>query len=80
LVNNIILNGMAWAASLRSSIVQTLKSEGGQDLLEYAVLAGAIAIVAAAALFATDWLDFDNFKSQIQDCLNFNSTDVCNGD
>ena len=52
MVNSIILSGVAWASSLKDAIVSQLKEERGQDLIEYAVLAGAIGMAAAIAFIA----------------------------
>lgn len=76
MVNDIMLSAMAWATSLRTIAVQRLKEERGQDLLEYAVLAGAITVAAAAVLFAggAGWLNFGTFTSKIQNCISFSNT------
>ena len=75
MVNSIILSGMAWASSLKSAIASRIGDEHGQDLLEYAILGGAIAMVAAVALYATgDWMNLNTFKSKIGDCLSFSNT------
>ena len=73
MVNNIVLSAVAWASSLRSTIAERLKEETGQDLLEYAVLAGAIAIVAGGVLFTAGaaGLGFDDFRNKIADCMKF---------
>ena len=73
MVSNIVLSAAAWASSLRSSFVQRLREESGQDLMEYAVLAGAIAIVAGGALFAAGF-DFTTFTDKVSGCLSFDST------
>ena len=73
MVNNIVLSAVAWASSLRSSIAERLKDVTGQDLLEYAVLAGAIAIVAGGVLFGAGaaGLGFNDFSDKIEDCMKF---------
>ena len=73
MVSNIVLSVAAWASSLRSSIAERLKEESGQDIMEYAVLAGAIAIVAAGVLFAAGagGLGFNDFRDKIKDCMSF---------
>ncbi|HYM14895.1 MAG TPA: hypothetical protein VEZ14_05000 [Dehalococcoidia bacterium] len=71
-MNTIILTGMAWAASLKDAIKSQISSERGQDLFEYAVLGGAIAVVAAIALFAVgNKLDFSVMRNRINDCITF---------
>jgi Flp pilus assembly pilin Flp len=60
--------------------MEAMKAESGQDILEYAVIAGAVAIVAGAALiFGQTWLGdaLDSFKTQVGDCISFQST--CGG-
>ena len=77
MVSNMILSAAAWASSLRNSLVERLREESGQDLLEYAVLTGAIALVAAAALLGTGWLSFTDFKASIQNCVSFGASGPC---
>jgi Flp pilus assembly pilin Flp len=67
-VNNVILKGIAFVSNARASF----KEERGQDLLEYAVLAGAIAVVAFGSFAFFNWTTyFDAFASKV--C---NSVDV----
>jgi Flp pilus assembly pilin Flp len=70
-VNNIILSAMAWASSLKATLAQRISEERGQDLVEYGVLIGLIAVVAAAALLAFGGLDFETFRNKINDCITF---------
>jgi Flp pilus assembly pilin Flp len=72
-INSIVLSVAAWASSLRSSFVERLKEESGQDLMEYAVLAGAIAIVAGGALFAAGF-NFTPFTTKVGACISFDTT------
>ena len=74
MVNNIILSGMAWAATIRESIIQRHREQRGQDMMEYAVLVGAIAVVAGAAFYLAGF-DFKPFTDKVQACISFNSTD-----
>ena len=67
MINNIILNGIA----LVSNAIASLREEHGQDLIEYAVLAGAIGVVAAVALFAIGSGPFDNMAAKIGNCVSF---------
>jgi Flp pilus assembly pilin Flp len=77
MVSNIMLSVMALVSNTVGYAIAKIKEERGQDLLEYAVLAGAIAIVAGGALFAAG-IDFTNFTDKIVDCINFNADDLCN--
>lgn len=54
-------------------------SERGQDILEYAVMTGAIALVAAAALYAAFGGGdvYETFVEKFQACLSFDG-DACN--
>lgn len=75
-MNSIIISAMAWATSLRSSVVESLKREDGQDLVEYAVLIGGIAVVALVALLALgtgDGTPLWNFKDKIAACVQFDT-------
>ena len=72
MVNSIILSGMAWASSLKDAIASHLKDEGGQDMIEYAVIVGAIAVAAAAIFFAP--IDFGAFRNKMTACINFESS------
>ena len=74
MVNNIVLSGIAWVSSIKNAIAERLSEESGQDLLEYAVLVGAIAVVAGAAFFAAGF-DFGTFTNKVQACISFNATD-----
>ncbi|MHB8377800.1 MAG: hypothetical protein ACYDEB_12725 [Dehalococcoidia bacterium] len=76
MVNNIMLSAMAWASSLKNAVAMRINEERGQDLLEYAVLAGAIGIAAAAAFIVVGggWLNFAAFKSKVGACVSFSST------
>jgi Flp pilus assembly pilin Flp len=81
-VNSIIISTYAWAVNLRDSAAKALRSglealkpESGQDLMEYAVLAGAIAVAAGFALFALrDTGIWDDFTGTIQACITFDSS------
>ena len=70
-MNDIILSGMAWASSLRDAISSRMKDEGGQDLIEYAVLVGAIGLGAAIALFALGPAAFDTMAAKVEACVTF---------
>ncbi len=77
MVNDIMLSAMAWASSLKNAVATRIHEERGQDLLEYAVLAGAVGIVAAIALIgagAAGWLNFASFKNKIANCVSFSNT------
>ena len=69
---NLIAFAMAW---LRVHI----RSERGQDLLEYALLGGLIAaaLLAAGVLLALS-TGVQTFADQIKACIDFDSGTVCN--
>jgi hypothetical protein len=70
LVSDIILSAYAWVTSRWA----LLKEEHGQDILEYAVIAGAIALIFAGILFAFDWdTPFEDFYDNISACIEFDS-------
>jgi hypothetical protein len=46
------------------------RRELGQGIMEYAILLGAIALVAAVGLYAADF-DFTDMRTEIQDCISF---------
>jgi hypothetical protein len=69
--NNIILSVMAWTTNTVGYFVAKLKEERGQDILEYAILAGGIAILLGAAVFLIDPGVFTNFASEVQACIGF---------
>ncbi len=74
MVSNIILSAAAWASTLRSSFVERLKEESGQDLIEYAALAGAIALVAAVAFVALPMQPIISaFVLKVSNCLQLNA-------
>lgn len=59
-----------------SYIVARLRTERGQDLIEYALLGGLIAagLVAVIAIFGGA---IDSMASGIQDCIDFTASTVC---
>jgi Flp pilus assembly pilin Flp len=69
--NNIILSVMAWTTNVVGGFVTRLKEERGQDILEYAVLAGAIALIAGGALYLIGPDIFETFAEQIEYCVTF---------
>lgn len=72
MVTNIGLSVMAWVSALRGTIAEKMHDdERGQDLIEYAVLVGAIGVAAAVALFALQPEVFNGFRDTIQSCLKF---------
>ena len=80
MVNSIILSGMAWASSLKDAIVNHHRDEGGQDMMEYAVIVGAIALTVAGVISfggASFFVDaINNFRDQVAGCLYFDG-DAC---
>ena len=80
MVNNIVLSGMAWVSSIKDAIAERISEESGQDLIEYAVLAGAIGIVAAVALFGAAAVGgvsvgdaIANFRDTLATCIDISS-------
>jgi Flp pilus assembly pilin Flp len=70
-INNIILKGIAFV----SNTIASFKEEHGQDLIEYAVLAGALGLVAAVAFVALPVKDtVDTFVKDVGNCLAMNSS------
>lgn len=70
-----MISAYVWAQSLRSSVIESLKQEDGQDLIEYAVLAGAIGIVAAIAFIALPMGDIiGNFVNKVGACIQLDGT------
>ena len=70
MINTALLRAMGAVAGLKAR----LSEERGQDLLEYVMLGGLIALVVAAALalaLTTDVLD--GFTGTIADCIQFDS-------
>jgi hypothetical protein len=53
------------------------QDERGQGIMEYSILLGAIALIAAVALFATGGLSFADMRDSIQGCINFDAAQ-CN--
>jgi hypothetical protein len=62
---------------IHSFIMGLLHREEGQDLVEYAVLVGAIGITAAAILFFFLDGSLQTFADTIEGCLQFDG-DACN--
>lgn len=71
-MNSIILSAMAWASSLKDAVAQRISEERGQDLVEYAVLAGFIGIALAAFLILNPF-GFDSFRNKVNDCITFDA-------
>lgn len=75
---NMMLEAAAWVSALTDAMAHRLKEERGQDLIEYAVLGGGIALVAAVAILATP-LDgpVTTFISRVGGCISLNGA-TCN--
>lgn len=75
MVSNIVLYAAAWLTTLRSTIIESIKEDRGQGILEYAVLVGAIVIVLAGAIYAFDLADIIEgdgaFLDTIAGCFEF---------
>ena len=75
MINGILLTALAWTMSLRSSVTESLKDEEGQDLIEYAVLVGAIGIALFVALVALPLpAAFATFGNKIKNCVTFDTS------
>ncbi len=71
LINNALLHVVTAANGLRARLFY---EEMGQDLIEYAVLGGLIAIAAAAAFVAADMSGaLTTMATKLHDCLSFTS-------
>lgn len=72
MINTVMLSVMAFVQNSIVFTVRKLREERGQDILEYAVLVGAIALVAAAALFVLfDENLWGDFTDRVEACLTF---------
>jgi Flp pilus assembly pilin Flp len=66
---------MAWVASIKNAITERISEESGQDVIEYAVLVGAIGIALFAALLLVPLpAAFGTFGNKIANCVKFSST------
>ena len=75
MVNNMVLAGMAWVASIKNAIAERLTDENGQDVIEYAVLVGAIGIALFAALLLVPLpAAFGTFGNKIANCVKFDAS------
>ena len=55
-----------------------LREEAGQDLIEYAMLVGFIAVAAATAfIFAGVPASLETFAGNIADCISLADPDAC---
>jgi Flp pilus assembly pilin Flp len=71
-----LLSALTFVVSVRNDIVASFRNERGQDLVEYAVLVGAIGVAAAVALFALSPDAFDTMRDTIEACVTFDG-DAC---
>ncbi len=63
-----------------SYIMTRLRTERGQDVLEYALLGGLIAAAIVAALLSGIMeTAINSMAGGIRDCIDFDSTSICNG-
>ena len=75
MINSIVLSGMAWMASIKDAVANRISDENGQDLIEYAVLVGAIGIALFVALVALPLpAAFATFGNKVKNCVTFSST------
>lgn len=74
MMNELLVRGMTLAAGLKARLAE----ERGQDLMEYAVLTGFIAIAAAVALTAAGLTGVLNGMAlSIKNCIDFSATTPC---
>ena len=73
MVQEVVLSVMAWGTTLRSLLVGSIRPgvERGQGLMEYAILIGAIALVAGTFLVAGggDTFGFNTFVAEVRNCV-----------
>ena len=70
MINTVLLRAMGAVANLKAR----LSEERGQDLIEYVVLGGLIALVAAGALIVLSTSGaFESMTNTITNCVKFQS-------
>ena len=78
MVNNIVLTGLSLVLSLKGAITARLSEERGQDLIEYAVLAGAIGVALFTALIVVGFPGaFEAFGTSIKQCIDMKTSTAC---
>lgn len=71
-MSTIMLAAAVWVTNVCDSIADRFMSERGQGIMEYSILVGGIALVAASVfLFAGGGLNFTGMRDGIQNCINF---------
>ena len=70
-MSTIVTYAMTWITS------HLPRSERGQDLIEYAVLSGVIAVAIAGAGFAAYETGLTSLASGIKDCIDFKTITSC---
>ena len=65
-----------WVLSAKAGISSRLHDERGQDLMEYALITGGIAIVLIVAL-AVFTGQFGNLFTSLKHCIDFDSGTSC---
>jgi hypothetical protein len=73
MINEGFLAMAVWVMTTRTRLIQAVREQAGQGIMEYSILLGAIALIAAVALYAADF-DFGDMTAEIQDCISFDDT------
>ncbi|MEX2225224.1 MAG: hypothetical protein WEB52_02095 [Dehalococcoidia bacterium] len=75
MVNEFMLSACTWAQALKTAAIAAVTPEDGQDIMEYAVLAGGIALVLGFVLFVVGdnflLAAFETFAEEIEACVTF---------
>jgi Flp pilus assembly pilin Flp len=58
-------------------IRMSVRSERGQDLIEYAMIGGVVATIIAGGAFIVISGALDSFANGIADCIDFDSSTAC---
>ena len=67
----------AFVVATISSVIERAREERGQDLIEYAMLAGLIALAIAGAILIFNGALL-SFANGIKNCIDFDNKTTCN--